>query len=263
MSFPAIHYGNYGDEKTVQTTKIGGLPLGIRMALPDGRMFVHARAGGTAIVVGKLYEAATAAAASDGGYTATLTVAAATVGATTLSITAGATTAITTDQYEDGTVFLASSTAGGTGYSYKIKSNNSAAAGSAATFTLYPSDGLHEAVAGGTTTAGLRENLYRLVKLTTADTVTTGTYAGVSCATAAASAYVWLARKGEANTFVGGTVISRGEAVVASTGVAGAVADIVTGTAGITSVKAGAMIVGNALSNGTANGFALVDLKLD
>ena len=44
MSFPNVIYGDYGDEKVAQSTKIGSLPLGQLMILPDGRAFRHTRA---------------------------------------------------------------------------------------------------------------------------------------------------------------------------------------------------------------------------
>ena len=56
MSYPNVIYGDYGDEKVAQSTKIGNLPLGQLMVLPDGRKFRHAQASATALVAGDLYQ---------------------------------------------------------------------------------------------------------------------------------------------------------------------------------------------------------------
>ena len=54
MGIPSIIYGDYGDEKVTSSTKIGNLPLGQLMRLPDGRKYRHARSGGTALAVGQV-----------------------------------------------------------------------------------------------------------------------------------------------------------------------------------------------------------------
>lgn len=262
MTFPLVVYGNFGDEKVTSTTKIGSLPLGTPMVLPDGRIFRHARVGGTALVAGKLYESGSSVATGDGAYDDALTCATAAIGATTLTVTAGATTAVTTDLFADGFLSIASSTGTGVGRIHKVKSNNSTAAGSTFTVTLYETDGIKVATEGGTTKVGMLENRYSLVKLSTADTAIVGKF-GVSCASAAASAYVWLQTKGEAVVFTGGTVLVRGEICVASTAVAGAVVPIVASTAGPTSAKAMLNIVGQALGTADTAGYAIVDLSLD
>ena len=261
MAFPSVHYGSPGDEKVTSSTKIGSLPLGVEMKIGD-KAYVHSRAGGTAIVIGNLYQTVISASSGDAGYVAGLACGSIAVGANSITITAGGTTAIATNQYEDGTIILSSSTGTGKGYTYHVKSNNSAAAGSAAVFKLWENDTVIEAIAGGTTKAQIRQNKYSAVLLTTADTALTGALAGVSCATAAASSYIWLAKKGDHATYVAGTAVTLGQVVVASTAVAGAVADLVASTAGITSSKAGANFVGTARTAGTTNGYAMIDLNL-
>jgi hypothetical protein len=261
MSYPSVHYGSYGDEKVTSTSKINGLPLGMKMELPDGRVFRHARVSATAMVVGKLYQGV--AAVADTAYQKTLAVSSGGgVGSTTVVITAGGTTAVTTDQFAEGEMIVASSAAAGSGHLYKVKSCSSAAAGSAITVTLYETDPIKVALAAGTTTVGLRESPYSNVLLTTADTVIAGK-PGVSCSSAAASSYVWLATKGDAPVNTAGTVLVDGEVCVASTAVAGAVAAVVASTAGITSAKAGANIVGRVRTVAAANGYAIVDLMLE
>src|SRR3989304_7297305 len=154
MGFPHRVYGWYGDEKAAQSTRINGLPLGIRMELPDGREFVHARAGtAAALDPGKLTQAPGAAgtALADTVVMAgVLTCASAAIGATSLVITVGATAAVTLDQYADGYVVTASSAGTGRGLVYKVKGNNSAAVGATCLFTLYENDKVKVAIEGGT-----------------------------------------------------------------------------------------------------------------
>lgn len=264
MAFPAIHYGNFGDEKVTSTAKIAGLPLGIKMVFPDGREFVHARAGGTALVAGKLYQASTAhQALADTIYAKSLLPSAAyAVGATTIAMTAGGTTAVLLDQFADGFLTAASSTGTGIGYSYKVKSNNSCATAATCTVTLYDTDGIKVAVESGTTTFGLTENKYAKVELSLASTVG-WPLCGVACNSAAASAYVWLATRGPAPVFVGGTVLLERSPVVCSTVVAGAVVPIVVAaTSALLDTKQSFDVVGIGLNNAFTAGFAVVDLRL-
>ena len=261
MGFPAVHYGSFGDERTSSSTKINGMPLGIKMVYPDGREFVHARAGASALVAGKVYTApsGTADVLYGTGLNLAATVA---VGATSVAATAGGTTAVTKDQYADGFLVTASSAGTGIGYSYKIKANNSAATGATVTFTLYETDSVQVAMAGGTTKVTVTPNQYNLVELAPASTALFGRITGVACATAAASSYVWLQTKGEASVFCGATTAIRGETLVCSTAAAGAVVPIVASTAGPTSDKAMINVVGVAVSIAETAGFVTANLKL-
>ena len=111
------------------------------------------------------------------------------------------------------------------------------------------------------TLAGVRENEFRLVKLSTADTAGAGRLS-VACNSAAASSYVWLQTQGPAPVFTGGTVLIVGEVAVCSTAVAGAAVPVVASTAGITSAKAGANFIGICLQSAGTASFAIVDLNL-
>ena len=189
---------NFGDEKVSNLTKLNGFPLGLEATLDDGRQLVHGRVGGTAMVAGQLYQAETGNIhLADTMYAKSLVPAATYgVGATTVAFTTGGTTAVTTDRFADGWLVAANSSGGGAGLDYKIKSNNSAASGSATcTLTLYETDGLKVAVLTGTTRFGVLENPYRAVELTTADTIGHPVL-GRACNSAAASAYVWLEKQG-------------------------------------------------------------------
>src|SRR3990167_11513554 len=120
MSFPNIIYGDYGDEKRAQSTRIGGNQLGALMILPDHSEFHHSRApSGTALTAGYLYQGPDVP--SDTMLVKSIvpngTIA---IGATSVAGTTGGTSAITTDQYRDGWLIVPASTAHpGAGRTYK------------------------------------------------------------------------------------------------------------------------------------------------
>lgn len=263
MSFPHIHYGNFGDEKATSSTKFNDMPLGQIMELPDGRRYRQVLVSATALVAGKLYQ--TPVRPTDTMYETSLVPASSyAAGVTSVAFTTGGTTAVTKDQYADGYLYTASSTGTGIGYAYKIKANNSAAAGSTTcTVTLYETDPLEVAVQAGTTTLGVVTNVYRNVQLSTADTVG-ARLVGVSCNSAAASTYAWLQTRGHAAVYIGGTVLRDGDIVVASTAAAGAVVPVaVAATTALLDTKQGLMIVGYARGGGAATGYGIVDLTLE
>src|SRR3990167_2828705 len=109
MAYPSIHYGSFGDEKVTSLTKINGLPLGIQMVLPDGKEFLHARVGGTAVAqstgMGRVFIAATGAAGVAATTYANALAASVdyAVGATTI-VLATNTAAVTANQFADGTL---------------------------------------------------------------------------------------------------------------------------------------------------------------
>jgi len=219
MSFPNIVYGSSGDQFTTSSTKIGSLPLGTEMVIPGGRWFVHARASATALVAGKLYQQNIGIQGTDTAYIKDLAVAAnAAIGAQTVQVTCGATTAVTKNQFTDGFLFVNDAT--GEGYSYMIKENTAAAAGSTCTLTLYENETIQVALAAGISEVGIRENPYYSLTLTTADTVTVGPVAGIAPVAVAANYYCWIQTDGVAAAFTDGTLIV-GEPVVAGTAAAG------------------------------------------
>ena len=260
MSFPNEIYGDYGDEKVTNTARIGGLPLGIRMVLPDGREYAQGRASATALVAGSSYQQAAYIAVADTAFHNALAVNAAAAGATTLNITAGATTGFTVDQYADGYVAIASSVGTGTGHLYKIKANGSAAAAASAKFTLYPNDSIKVAL-NASTLVGLRANEWDKVLLTTADTVAVGIPAGVAPVAVAASSYCWLQRKGPAPWVTAATVLIAGLPVLASTATAGRCTVAFATTAGYLAAR-NIDIWGHCMNIGVANDYSLVFLAL-
>ncbi len=225
MGFPNVIYGKYGDEKVTAASAIGGLPLGTKMVLPDGREFAHAREAATAGVPGKVYiqEAIVADHGNVAGSALTVSVAAA-VGDTTVVITAGGTTVIATDEYAGGYLNM---TAGSVGYGhlYRIKSNNSATLGVTCTVILEPTDGIAEALIADSSLVSLRVSPFRDLVLKAANSTYVGAVAGVWPVAVSATHYGWIQRSGIASVLVAATACAAGSPVVCSSTQAGAVRD--------------------------------------
>jgi hypothetical protein len=264
-SFPNVIYGGYGDEKTTSSTKIGNLPLGTLMVLPDGRKFRHARVSATAGIAGNVYQGNVGIQGSDGAYIKSVaTVSGVTAGSLTPVVTAGATTGATVNQFADGWFAVAGSAGAGTGLVYKIKGNGSAAAGSSITINLYETDPIVTALAAATTTVGLRENEYSSLTITTADTVGVGQVAGILPVPVSASYYCWVQRSGPALALTSGTLIV-GVPCCVSDGIAGALEPLATAgadTAGTRIVKT-TVPVATVLNVAASTGYSLVNLELE
>lgn len=174
-----------------------------------GNRYRFVKAGGTALVPGKLQQAAAEVTNHQG-----LTPAAAAIGATSVTVTLGA-TAATANQYAGG--WLVVTVTPGQGYKYLISSHP--AADSAATLTLT----LEDAIVVALTTSSrvdLVANPYSgvIVNPTTATSAPVG--AAVTAVTAAY--FGWVQDGGVANVLMNGTGVV-GTAQVASNAVAGAV----------------------------------------
>ena len=231
MSFPNVIYGDYGDEKVTSSTKIGSLPLGQVMKLPNGVECVHAKASGSALVAGMLYQQNTladVAGSADVGMQRNMAVAAgAAAGVSQVTVTLGGTAALSKDLLEDGYLFI--NDAIGEGHVHTIKGHDEAAAGSSCTVTLYDNDAIKVALIAGSSQVGLRQNEYHDVTLTTANTVQTGPIAGFAQVAVAANYYCWLVRRGRTAAMAQGTLVV-GQQVIASQTTAGAVGPQATGT---------------------------------
>lgn len=262
MAFPHTVQGSFGDEKVTSTTKIGGLPLGSRMELPDGRIFRHARVGTTALVPGKLYQGK--AGEANTIFIKSVAPNAAAIAATSITLTMSG-TALGADVYNDGYLITASSVGTGIGYLYKVKSAATAASTETSVVSLMPNDTVKVALESGTTTVGMRKNEYDSVLLTTADTIGVNTVCGVSCASAAASAYVWLQRRGPAAVFTDNSTVIVGTPVIASSTVAGAVATFATAAADTAGVRYGrnVRIIGDVMSVAASAEYSIIDLRLE
>ncbi len=216
MSFPNVIYGRYGDEKVTQSTTFGPA-LGQKMILPDGSEFVHTKANtAAALSVGvPVVQKARA-----GTIVNIVAGADAAIGATTVVLTMPATTVCSeVDQYAGG--YLSIDDATGEGYTYKIKSSNTAAAASTATFVLEPTDGIKVALVSGTSECIVRENPFYLVLDRAAGTAAVGMPAGVPPVAVSAGYYCWLQRRGVATLLSAGTIAAAGQQFACATTVAG------------------------------------------
>lgn len=188
--------------------------LGEYMVAGDGRAFRYCKAGGTALVPGKLYQAAAEITNHQN-----LTPSAAAIGDTSVTVTLGA-TAATANYYSGG--YLNVTVTPGQGYQYKIKSHP--AANGSATLVLTLEDPIKVAL---TTSSriDLVPNPYSAV-IVNPTTASSGAV-GVAIHAVAASEFGWLQTKGAALVLADGAV-TVGVNVSASNAVAGAVEAAVT-----------------------------------
>jgi len=265
MSFPNVIYGDYGDEKKTASSSsggIGGLPLGTLMVLPDGRKFRHARAtSGSTLSAGKLTTQPAVVAdhgnvAGSGLVTAAQTVA---IGDRSIIVTMGGTTAITKDQYKGGFMTVQSGT--GAGLVYKVKSNNSTAVSTTTTIHLEDNDAIAATIAAGTTAVALRTNSYDGVTIRPATSAAVGALLGIPPVEVTASKYFWVQRGGECAGYTAATTIVVGDAVVASSSVAGAI--FAAGVAATASLSLDNVPIGYAMNGVTATEYASIYLTLE
>jgi len=228
MSHPNVIYGDYGDEKVAQSAKIGNIPLGQLMILPDGRKFRLAKcSSATALEAGAIV-ASSAGLAGNGNVSGSGLVASAT---TTLNAVgdldvyvATSKLAFTKDQLADGMMNVQGPAASTyIGYVHKIKGNAAAAsvaAGGDLKITLYDTDPLKVAFKAGTTTVSVRQSLYKDAVVLDSSTVIAGPI-GTTPTAVSASFYFWCQRSGEASIQTSASECIDGEAVFCDTAAAG------------------------------------------
>lgn len=197
MDFPNMIYGDYGDEKVAQSTKIGSLALGTRMLMPGGEIFAYTRNGGTTLVRGNLVQSIDTVDNNDSNQELTAT----SVGATSVAITLGD-AAVTLNQYEDGYLIVNDGTP--EGELYKIKTNLSAAASSSCVFSFADGNYPVTAFEAATTEVGLRVNEFTNVTIWRGGTIE-GIPCGIVPRAVTGSQYFWVQRRGEAGCLVAGT----------------------------------------------------------
>ena len=185
----------------------------------DGRSFRYCKAGGTALVAGKLQQAA----AEDTTNQQNLTVAAAAVGAT--SMTTSTSVTLAANLLADGLLTVTAATTGA-GFMYKISGNTAA---STAVTTFYLLDPVVVATTG-TVTVDVKVNPYSGVVVN--PTTASSGPVGVAVYNITAAYYGWLQTKGPATILSdGGSTV--GTNISASNGTAGAVEAAVTAQAAI------------------------------
>ena len=263
MSYPNVIYGDFGDEKVAQSAKIGTLPLGQLMILPDGRVFRHAQANSAAALVAGALVGAIAGEAGHGAVSASGLLASATttyntIGAITVHV--ACTKAVATlDQYADG--FLNVQKSAGLGHVYRIKSNKSAAStGADLEIELYPEDPLVVAWAAGSTAVSLRKSPYTDATIWSTSAAVAPPI-GIVPVAVSASFFFWAQRGGVASVRQSATAITDGTPVVCSSVTSGSV---MPATSAYTVANLwGSFPIGVALETATGSDCALVDLTLE
>jgi hypothetical protein len=261
MSFPNVIYGRYGDEKVTAASAIGGLPLGQKMILPDGREFALCKEGGTAGIAGNIYiqEAAVADHGNVAGSALQVAVSA-DVGATTVVVTAGGTTVIGADEYASGYLNItAGSTSAAVGHLYRIKSNNAATKSVTCTITLEPFDGIASALVASSTLVSLRVSPFKNLILKAAASTFVGAVAGVLPVAIPANYYGWVQRAGVATVLQAATATSIGNYVCCSSTDAGAVSTLLAAATTLYDH----IVVGQTIAASDASKYAVTMLKLN
>jgi hypothetical protein len=123
------------------------------------------------------------------------------------------------NQYAEG--YLTTDDYNGEGYTYKIKSSNTAAAASTATIVLEPYDTIQVALAAASSEVIIKENPFYEVLDRAAATASVGIPVGVPPVAVSAGYYCWLQRKGVATLLSAGTVAVTGRKFACATTVAG------------------------------------------
>jgi len=231
------------------------------MELPDGRVFAHAKAGGTSLVAGQLQMTM---AEIDTGRRYEMAVAAdAAIGATSVTLTNSG-TALTADDYADGYLFINDEAGAGQGegYAYKIKSSASAAAASSAVFTLADGDTISQALVAGSSVAGLRCNEFKDVVIYKAGTIV-GQPVGVAPIDVTLNYYFWLQRRGAVAALTAATIGAVGAGAVACPATNGAFKAVVT-AATTADVPAEIDVLGYWMAPAaTAGDYSLIYLELE
>ena len=212
MSFPLSITGPFDKWLTPNITQRA--PLGTRMTFPDGRVFRYAKAGATALDIGKVMQECVVTT----GHTKDLVPAATAIGETVVTLT-NATTAVTANMYAEGYLFV--NAGPGVGQTCTIKSHPAEATGIGNyCVTLEPEDALQVALVAATSKIGVRKNLYK--DIVVAAIAKTGPPIGVTPSAVTEEYYFWLQTWGPCAVLTNGTVI-RALAVGPSGTTAGAV----------------------------------------
>lgn len=189
---------------TVQLEK-----LGARTVDEDGNQFVYAKAGASTMSHGQLATAE----ATVSNHTNIAVAADAAVGATSVSVTLGA-TAVTIDQYTQGSLVINAGT--GSGYKYAIKGHFATASSGTAVFYL------EEPLVAAITAASSKVSLYKNPCKDVIASTTLGKNPGVALIDIPATNYGWLQTKGLAPVLAQGAV-TKDFSVIQSTTTAGAI----------------------------------------
>lgn len=259
MAYPTVIYGPEGEQFNNYDAR--RWPLGTRMVMQDGRRFVFAAAGGTALVTGNVQQSEVPDADHD-----TLAVQAAGVaGDRTISLTNGS-DAIEADLYADGLACTEAVAGVGEGHLYKIELTHALLSASA-TVTLPLAAGYGLATALDTSdTITLIKNPYEDNIISAAPL--TAMITGIACSAVPLDNWGWLATWGPApcliddTVVIGGRVSAAGTAGNSTVGSVEATGVIITTTAITTAQMTEALEVGYCMEVAPTTGFGLVFLKI-
>jgi len=223
-------------ESSIQQHKLGSMGI-----TDDGRIFRYVKAGGTALVPGKLQQGP----AITANHQNVAVASAAAIGATTVTVTLGA-TAATANQYQEGLLVINDVT--GEGYTYKIKSNPAADASASLTLTL------EDPIAVALTTSSeacLIPNTWNGVIVH--PTTPTNAAVGVPLKAITAAYFGWVQSHGPVSCLNGDANLTVGSAISPSNATAGAVENGVIAQG----------FVGQALQAGVDTEYRTVFLTID
>lgn len=264
MGFPNVIYGDVGDEKVAQSTKIGSLPLGTPMRIADGnKESVLTRAATSAaliagVVVGGQAETAGHGNVSGSGLLTSATTTENLAGATDVYLISQS-AAVLLNHFADGQLQILGP-AGSSAYAgrvYAVKSNESAAVSSRFKVTLKVGDSLASDLKPGSTLTSLRRNKYASAVVWAAGQP----ILGVTSAAVSAGFYFWAQTKGDASCWQSATVATDGAPVMADTAVAGSVTVASSGAAS-TNIWATQGVIGVARGAAAASQAVIVDLNI-
>ncbi len=234
VNFVPIKQGLYTERVTAQGD------LGSVMEFEDGRKFVYAKNGGTALEPGLIVEGP-AENANDESIVLAVNIVAKDE---TITITTGR--AYSNNELQDGWIQIEDVAAGVIGHARKIKSHPAAGSAESLVITLY--EPLTDTAAASTDTINVMENMYNGVII--CPTTHTGPIAGVPPIHVSANYYFWLQVAGVCSFIAGENTIVAGDSLV------------VTGKAGTVIMAAGAddEFVGWAMQSQGTSGNALIGM---
>ena len=219
------------------------LSLGQLAETADGKKYRYAKAGGTALLAGKLAVAATIVANHEN---ATVAVAAA-VGATEVTITLGA-TAATADYYAGGSMTV--NDEAGEGITYRVASHPAAESAATLVVTLLDEEGVQVALTTSSQVS-LQKNSYDAVVISAADQGDMPV--GIANVAVTADYYFWLQTGGDCSALADET-LAVGKALTTGDSTEGAVA-VVDGL--------GDVQIGVAKQAGVDSEYRLITLMID
>ena len=209
MAYPTVIYGPEGEQFNNYDSK--RWPLGTRMVLQDGRKYVFAKAGGTALATGKVQQSEV----PDPDHDTLAVQAASAIGSRSLSLTNGS-DAIAANDYEDGSAITEAVAGAAEGYLLKIDMTHDALdASTTVSLPLAPGYGLPLAIVAGSDTITLCKNPYDDVIVCPAPPE--ALVVGIACSPVPIANWGWLQTWGPAAVLITGTEVIGGRVSASGT----------------------------------------------